>query len=143
MKKDNIFGIAGKFDLMRRERGDLELAYLNTNDLTSGLWIMTEDLERPGIAISFVEAALYLDPEVLEGANEDDAEVRMGMVNFWGHMDPEKYPDWTNWCIALRVHLPNGEIRETAWDADEQKWVAPWFTLHTGEVNDTHKFQAA
>lgn len=104
-----------------------EKAYLDA-DIDSGaeLRILRTDLERPGIAISLVEAALYLDPDILHNTHR----ARIGLRDFFTYGDTN--PTWTNWCVAIRVETTAGEIRESCWDADEHEWVSPWFDLDTG-----------
>lgn len=112
------------------DRGEAVLVYLSEDLGCPLLFILKKDLERPEIAISLVEAAIFLDPEVFE----DVKYARIGMRDFFtfGH---EGNFDWTNWCIAVRVETTLGEIRETCWDTDLREWVAPWFDLDTGHLN--------
>lgn len=115
------------------------LDYLD-NDLTSWIRIPEKDMQRPGIAVSFVHAALHLDRQ--GDLLEDAKDVEFFMVNFHGHMDPVKYPNWTNWAIAARVITHAGEIREAAFDGDLYVWTAPWFDLESGLVVEANRFKA-
>jgi hypothetical protein len=103
----------------------------------SVLRILREDMVRPEIAISLVEAALRLDPEVLEDAKA----ARIGLRNFYTFLKAERLPTgmteeeakkWTNWCVAIRVVTHLGEWRESCYDPIEGEWVCPWFDLDTG-----------
>lgn len=133
----------GPFDVdFDRDDADVEMAYLDVNNLDEDgarLYVRRRDLERPEIAISLVEAAMYLDPDVLI----DVLRARIGLRDFFtfrgsdcpSGLTREQADAWTNWCVAVRVVTIHGEIRESCWDADAHEWTSPWFDLDTGIVN--------
>lgn len=122
-----------------RTNREYVLDYTDPNELSSWIRVPEKDMARPGIAISFVNAAMHIPAHVIEGAKD----ICLFIVNFHGHMDPVKYPTWTNWCIAGRIECHSGEIREVAFDADKLEWTSPWFDLDTGLVAESHRFKAA
>src|SRR3954467_5908685 len=109
------------------DRGEAVLAYLSDDLGAPRLFILKRDLERPEIAVTLVESAMYLDAEVLE----DVKHARIGLRDFFT-FEKDGNLDWTNWCVAVRVVTIHGEIRETCWDGDLREWIEPWFDLDTG-----------